>query len=222
MRKAIWLFLLWIGASGAVQGATKSHVIAFGKWLSVNWFTDAGDKSMSLKIRPLYVDGQLKEYTLGQPHEITERLFVVQRAFRMNDNLPGEAVAARWLWEPGGWLVVDRGSGRISAATLPEFDPLLSSASWYRDCVAYCGASDDGKRLDLMVVQLGRRKPLLRKNFRDSESNDTRDPACPAPTWFRHPVRVEFDTGAGQRISFSPRQRVLDFLDRETEEGSSE
>ena len=94
----------------------------------------------------------------GAPHEITERLFVVRRAFRVNDTLPGdEAAAPGWVWQRGGWLLVDRLTGHISAIALPEFDPYYSVASWYRDYAAYCGVSDDGKKLFAIVFQVGRR-----------------------------------------------------------------
>jgi len=41
----------------------------------------AGQKLLDLKVRPLFVDTRLKEYTTGTPHELTDRLFVVRRAF---------------------------------------------------------------------------------------------------------------------------------------------
>ena len=44
-------------------------------------------KLLELKVRPLFVDTRLKEYTTGTPHELTDRLFVVRRAFRVNDTL---------------------------------------------------------------------------------------------------------------------------------------
>ena len=102
-------------------------------------------KSSDLKVRPLIVDTRLKEYTTGTPHELTDRMFVVRRAFRINDALPKES-AARWQWQRGGWLLVDRLTGHVSQLSLPEFDPFYSTASWYRDYVAYCGVSEDGKR----------------------------------------------------------------------------
>jgi hypothetical protein len=33
-------------------------------------------KPSELKVRPLFVDGRLKEYTAGSQHDVTERLFV--------------------------------------------------------------------------------------------------------------------------------------------------
>jgi hypothetical protein len=61
---------------------------------------------LDLKVRGLYLDGRTRESTLGASHEITERLFVVRRAFRVNDTLPGDkATAPGWMWQRGGWLL---------------------------------------------------------------------------------------------------------------------
>jgi hypothetical protein len=105
-------------AAGAVA-VPKPHVIAFGKWTPAKWYA-GGEKPLELKIRGLYVDTRLKEYTTGLAHEVTDRLFVVRRAFRLNDILPTETGAApRWQWERGGWLLVDRLTGRVSQIKLP-------------------------------------------------------------------------------------------------------
>lgn len=116
-----------------------------------------------IKIRALIVDGRVKEYMLSASHEVTERLFVVRRVFRVNEAL-AEETAPRWEWQRGGWLLVDRVTRRISATNPPEFDTLYSVASWYRDYVAYCGVADDGKKTH--AVQLSRRKPCSRKRWR--------------------------------------------------------
>src|ERR1700733_10125413 len=116
--------------------ASKPHVIAFGKWTNVKSSSDLDqNRSEDLKVRPLYVDRRLKEFTFGIPHEVTEEVFVVRRILRMNDTLPQETTT-RWSWQRGGWLVVDRVTGHISQASLPEFDSDASSSSWYRDYVA--------------------------------------------------------------------------------------
>ena len=99
-----------------------------------------------MKVQALIVDGRIKEYVVGSPHEVTERLFVVRRAFRVNDSLADEATA-RWQWQRGGWLLVDRTTGRISAINLPEYDAFYSVASWYRDYVAYCPVRTTKKNL---------------------------------------------------------------------------
>jgi hypothetical protein len=142
--------LVSCGLSAAV---TKPHVITFGKWTSAKWPNETGEKMFDLKVRPLLVDTRVKEYTTGNSHDVTDRLFVVRRVFRIDDALPGEN-ASRWQWQRGGWLLVDRLTGRISQLNLPEFDPFYSTASWYRDYIAYCGVSDDGKKLYAIVARL--------------------------------------------------------------------
>jgi hypothetical protein len=193
----------------------KPHVIAFGKWTAAKWPNATGQKLLDLKVRPLFVDTRLKEYTTGNPHELTDRLFVVRRAFRVNDALPSETSgnsSPRWQWQRGGWLLVDRLTGRVSQLNLPEYDPFYSTASWYRDFVAYCGASEDGKKLYAIVAQVGRRKPILKKDVREPTAADDPDSECPAPAWERSPMRVIFQPDAQQKLVFSIRGRVVDVV----------
>ncbi len=209
--------------AAAVGVAAKVHVIAFGKSTSVQWVAGfgAGEKPLTIKVRALIVDGRVKEYVLGAAHDVTERLFVVRRAFRVNDSLPEESVA-RWQWQRGGWLLVDRVTGRVSAINLPEFDAYYSAASWYRDYVAYCGVADDGKKTYAMVAQLSRRKPVLKKEVSSAgvAEDAAPDSACPAPTWERGPVRVSFEPAGSARQTFAIRGHVVDLVeDAEEEEG---
>jgi hypothetical protein len=191
----------------------KPHVIAFGKWISAKWPNATGQKLLDLKVRPLFVDTRLKEYTTGSPHELTDRLFVVRRAFRVNDALPTESAnATRWQWQRGGWLLVDRATGRVSQLNLPEFDPFYSTASWYRDYIAYCGVSEDGKKLYAVIAQVGRRKPILKKDAGEPAGADDPDSECPPPVWERIPMRVTFQPGDKQKLVFSIRSRVVDIV----------
>lgn len=198
----------------------KPHVLTFGKWTSVKWYVGAVEgKPLDVKIRALYVDTRLKEYTTGAPHEVTDRLFVVRRMFRLNDTLPTESNSApRWVWERGGWLLVDRVTGRVTQISLPEFDPFYSTPSWYRDYVAYCGVSDDGKKLFAMVAQLGRRKPILKRPLGEADGDDTPDSECPAPAWQRQPTRVTFEPEQNQRLTFSVRGHAVDVVVKDAEE----
>ena len=184
--------------------------------------SETDEKPVTIKIRALVVDGRVKEYALGAPHEVTERLFVVRRAFRVNDSLPEES-GPRWQWQRGGWLLVDRVTGRVSPINLPEFDALYSAASWYRDYVAYCGVADDGKKTYAMVAQLSRRKPVLKKQLsNEGVSEDAApDSACPVPIWQRGPVRVSFETVGGSKQTFAIRGHVVDLVNdaEEEEEG---
>jgi hypothetical protein len=118
--------------------APRQHLVAFGKWTTVRVADENKDVITDLKIRLLYVDGITKEFTVGPAHDVTDRTFVVQRMYRLNDSLPQESGAPRWRWQGGGWLLVDRVSGKIQRLTLPELDPDSSSISWFRDYAAYC------------------------------------------------------------------------------------
>jgi len=218
------LFLLFSFLAGTSQAVTKPHVIAFGKWTSVQWFPGIGngmgmgrdeDKPLALKVRALFVDRRLKEYTLGPAHEVTDRLFVVRRAFRVNDSLPEEGASApHWQWQRGGWLLVDRVTGHVSQVNLPEFDASYSAASWYRDYAAYCGVAEDGKKLYAVVAQLGRRKPVLKKLLTGSDVAEDAPPdsACPAPAWQRGPARVMFESVGGGKQTFAIRGHVVDVV----------
>jgi len=96
-------------------GVPKPHVISFGKWTAAKWYAGPQAKAIDVRIRALYVDTRLKEYTTGPSHDVTDRLFVVRRMFRLNDTLPSETTAApKWTWERGGWLLVDRVTGRVT------------------------------------------------------------------------------------------------------------
>ena len=211
-------------------GASKPHVVAFGKPISAKWFVGADESQpMEIKVRGLYIDGRLKEFAIGSPHDVTEHFFVVRRAFHFNDSLPEEGNAApRWRWQRGGWLLVDRASGHISQISLPEFDTYYSASSWYRDYVAYCGVSDDGKKLYAVVAQLGRRKPVLKKPLGDTTESDAEgtspnedlpDSECPAPSWQRQPPRVTF-APKGKTFTYSIRGHDAEVLTANDDEGT--
>jgi hypothetical protein len=140
----------------------------------------------------------------------------------VNDSLPEEA-APRWQWQRGGWLLVDRGTGRVAPLALPEFDAFYSAVSWYRDYAAYCGVSDDGKKTYAIVAQIGRRKPVLKTVLSSGGVAEGAGPdsACAAPSWQRGPVRVSFEAAGSARETFAIRGHVVDLVDdAEEEEGS--
>src|SRR5437773_7903926 len=113
--------------SGTAMAAAKPHVIAFGKSTQVRWLAGADENTpLELRVRALYVDGKLREFTIGSPHEITERLFVVRRAFRVNDSLLDEG-APRWLWQRGGGGPVERVPRRARSSAARR-----DRALWYR------------------------------------------------------------------------------------------
>lgn len=181
--------------------------------MAVQWASGAGSegKPITIKIRALVIDGRVKEYVLGASHEVTDRLFVVRRVFRVNDSLP-EDTTPRWEWQRGGWMLVDRVTGHVSAINLPEYDAFYSAASWYRDYVGYCGVADDGKKTYAMVAQLNRRKPMLKKALAEGVREDAApDSACSAPVWQKAPARVSFEIG-GTKQTFSIRGHVVDVV----------
>jgi hypothetical protein len=87
----VTLCLVW----SECAAVPKPHVITFGKWISAKWPNATGQKLLDLKVRPLFVDTRLKEYTTGIPHELTDRPFLVRRALRVNDALPTESASAK-------------------------------------------------------------------------------------------------------------------------------
>jgi len=109
----------------------KVHIVALGTVRKVPWTPPerAAEPANvvvkpaelpTLKVRPLIVDGRQKEWTTGEAHDVTDRSFTIRRALRLNDTLPGDT-GARWSWQPGPWLLVDRSTGRITALHLPDF-----------------------------------------------------------------------------------------------------
>jgi hypothetical protein len=101
---------------GTSLSAPKVHLVAFGKWSSIRVTEEKEEpKTIDLKMRALLVDGRMKEFTTGVPHDVTDRTLTVQRVYRLNDSLPQDSGAVHWLWQRGGWLLVDR-VGRQSAA----------------------------------------------------------------------------------------------------------
>jgi hypothetical protein len=184
----------------AAAAKPKTHVVSFGKTMAVKLFLGPDEeRSEPLKVRALFVDAKLKEFVTGEMHEVTERLFVVRRAYRLNNNLPqDETKAPNWVWERGGWLLVDRLTGHVS-----QFDPFYSHASWFRDYAAYCGVSDNGEKLSAVVMQLGRKKPVLKRDLGAASQGETPDSDCDAPSWEKKPTRVTFRPKHGEKQAFS-------------------
>lgn len=216
MRTALAVLACLIVFDSLGLAAPKQHVVAFGKWTAIKWSPDDESKPQDVKVRPLFVDARIREFTVGPAHDVTERTFTVQRMFRLNDSLPQEAGPAHWRWERGGWLLVDRVSGKVQQIILPEFAPSLSLVNWFRDYAAYCGVAADGVKVLAIIVQLGKRKALLKKAIGDA---GTQTSICPAPVWQRTPVRVIFQTNAEQKLTFSVKSRAGDVATEDENEG---
>jgi len=204
MRRCIAILQFSLLLSGIAVAASKPKVITFGKPITVKLFLGPSeDRTMDMRVRGLYVDGNLKEFITGENHDITDRLFVTRKAYRLNDNLPEDTKTPHWKWQRGAWLLVDRTNAHITALKLPEFDPFYSSVSWYRDYAAYCGISDNGETLYAIVAQIGRKKPVLRKELGPASQDDNPDADCDAPQWERSPSKVTFLPKKYPKVSYT-------------------
>jgi hypothetical protein len=210
--------------------ASKVHVIAFGKWTTVLYVADSAaepgeNKPLTLRVRALVIDGRIKEFTLGAAHDVTDRIFVIQRAFRVNDNLPQESSSPHWQWQRGGWLLVDRITARVSSLNLPEFDAAFSAVSWYRDYAAYWGVSDDGKQIYAVVAEINRRKPIMKtpgiKLAKDDHEGSAPDCTCAIPEWQRDPARVTFEANQSLKNTYVIRGHASDLLSDDDEEAAN-
>ena len=94
--------------------ASHAPRACFGKWTPAKWYVgEADNKPLDVKIRAFYVDTRMKEFTTRSAQDVSDRLFVVRRMFRLNDTLPEEnSPSPRWVWQWGGWPLVDRVTGR--------------------------------------------------------------------------------------------------------------
>lgn len=211
MRVAVLLVaMLPIGLTAAA--ASKPHVVSLGKATPVKLFAGPAEaKTIDISVRPLYVDSKMKDFTTGEAHDVTDREFVVRRAYRINDALPNDPrKSTKWLWQRGGWLLVDRASGKIALIKLPDFDTFYSEVSWYRDYAAYCGITSNGERVNAVVSEIGGKKPLFRKELGKVSTEDSSDQNCAAPHWDRQPPRVTFLPRGGDKFTVNVSGRFAD------------
>lgn len=166
---------------------------------------DADDKSedtTTLKVRPLIVDDQQREWTMGEIHEVTDRSFAVRRVMRINDSLLADR-EAHWVWQPGPWLLVDRVTGHIAALHLVDFDAAISNVVWFRDYAAYCGIGTTAKGgLFAVVAQLGARRAVVQKQIGPWPQANHFIPVCQPAEWQRMPMRVTMRPTAGEPTTF--------------------
>lgn len=206
--RSLLRILLILFAVVPVWAAPKPHVVVLGKVQAVR--VPAGPdetQTVSINVRPLLVDGKVKEYTTGPAHDVTDRLFVVQRAYRLNDSLSGDtAKQPAWIWQRGGWMLVDRVSGHATQLKLPDFDTGDSEVAWYRDFAAYCGISEKGDRGNAIVWQIGARKAVYRKEL-SGAAGQGGGSACGTPRWERTPPRVTFVPRQGDAFTINVTSR---------------
>lgn len=190
------------------SAAAKTHTVTLGPSRHVSYTppeASAEQKSAAqstLRVRPLFVDGKQKEWTVGEIHDVTDRTFVIRRALRINDSLPAEQ--PRWTWQPGPWLMVDRMTGHVAALHLPAFDPVVSNVVWFRDYAAYCGIATTIRNGGLVgvVAELGARKAIVQKVIGKWPQPQNPLPACATAKWDRSPMRATIQLTGGAPMTF--------------------
>ncbi len=199
--------LLLLALACVPPAQAKVHTVTLGASRRVPYTPpeanpdDKSEEATTLRVRPLMVDGAQKEWTVGDAHDVTDRTFVIRRALHINDSLPSEAV--RWSWQPGPWLMVDRGSGHVTALHLPDFDPDVSQVVWYRDYAAYCGIAAGAKGGVIAVVaELGAHKAAVQKVLAPWPQTSPAHPVCLAASWQRTPMRATLQATGGQPVTF--------------------
>lgn len=200
-----------IGCTSLLAAPRKPHVVFLGAGKRVPYSkigdpAGAAEGENALKVRALLVDSTVKEWTTGDSHDVTDRSFVVRRALRLNDALPGDTPASakeHWVWQRGPWLLVDRISGHITALKLPDYDPAISQVVWFRDYGAYCGITASGKSLYAVVAQLAVRKPVLAKKLIALDPDNRAGVPCSSAVWQREPLSVTFHPAGSNAVSFN-------------------
>lgn len=205
---AALILLLWlIAGAHPLAAAPKPHTVFLGS-AKVVPYSIMGDPAgalpdeKQLRVRPLLVDGKVKEWTNGESHAITDRTFVIRRALRLNDALPGDKTE-HWVWQRGPWIMIDRVKGSVTALHLPDYDPSVSNLVWFRDYAAYCGLTASGKQLYAVVAQVAARKPVVAKKLSAWSPGENHPAACVAAVWQREPLRVTFQPTDAAPMSYS-------------------
>lgn len=205
-QKPVWLLAVALVLPSMAWPAPKAHLVALGAvrrepYSAASDPAGARKDETELKVRPLVVDGKVKEWTTGDTHDVTDRSFAVRRAVRLNDALPTDH-AEQWIWQRGPWLLVDRSTGKVVALRLPDFDPAVSEAVWFRDYAAYCGVNSAGKQLMAVVAQVAARRPLLANKLGAWDAVDHASPVCAPVVWQRVPLKVSFQPTGTTPVSF--------------------
>jgi len=193
----------------AAPKASKVHTVSLGAVRRVPYTqpdatpAEKSDETSAIKVRPLFVDDRQKDWTTGEAHDITDRTFAIRRALHINDALPTDS-APHWIWQPGSWIAVDRVTGHITALHLPDFDPVVSNAVWFRDYAAYCGTANTAKGASLYVVvaQFGARRAVVQKLLSKWPQPNHFIPVCQPAKWDRLPLRVTIQPTGGDPTTY--------------------
>jgi hypothetical protein len=211
LSQALFVALLPLSLYGGARAKPHTVGIGAGKRVPYSITSDPAGASPDEKIlhvRPLIVDDKVKEWTTGEAHDITDRSFVVRRALRLNDALPGDKTE-HWIWQRGPWIMIDRSNGHVTAMKLPDYDPTVSQIVWFRDYAAYCGLNSGGHQLYAVVAQVAARRPILARKIgpwtpTPPSPGTPSTTACAKAIWQRDPLRVSFTpTGAAEPMNFN-------------------
>ena len=211
--QALSIALLLLPLPLLAGGRAKPHTVGIGAGKRVPYSitsdpSGAAPDEKTLRVRPLIVDDKVKDWTTGEVHDITDRSFVVRRALRLNDSLPGDKTE-HWIWQRGPWIMIDRTNGHVTAMKLPDYDPAVSQVVWFRDYAAYCGLTSGGHQLYAVVAQVAARRPILAKKIgpwspTPPAPGAPATPACAKATWQRDPLRVSFSpTSVAEPMNFN-------------------
>ena len=187
--------------------AAKIHTVVLGAVRKVPYtppeatLDNKSEEATTIRVRPLLVDDKPREWTVGDLHEVTDRTFVIRRAFRINDALPGEP--SHWTWQPGPWLQVDRTTGHITPLHLPNFDAQISEVTWFRDYAAYCGLIPTLKGgVVAVVAELGSHKAVAQHVIANWPLDKPIFPVCASAQWQRTPMRATVSLTGGSPVTF--------------------
>ena len=207
LRSAAVPLLLTSSLVPPLANGAKIHVVTLGAVRKVPYtppeatLDQKSEESTTLRIRPLLVDDKPREWTVGYLQYCPEGTFVIRRAFRINDALPGEP--SHWTWQPGPWLQVDRSTGHVIALHLPSFDPQISEVTWFRDYAAYCGLLPTLKGGVVAVgAELGAHKPIAQHTLATWPLDKPAHPICTPAQWQRAPMRATISLTAGSPVTF--------------------
>ena len=162
---------------------------------------------------------------MAPAHDVTDRLFVMRRAFRVNDSLPQESASPpHWQWQRGGWLLVDRITGHISPVNLPEFDVFYSEQVGIATMRPIAVSPKMGRKSMLSLRKSAYVSRCLKKPYRwrergRSETKDASpDSACATPAWQRTPIRVTFEPTGAAKLTFVIHGHIVDLITEEEDE----
>ncbi len=113
--------------------ATKPHVVALGRWTSISLRNeDSGNQATAIKVRPLYVDGRAKEFTIG-PAPRHDRTHFRSAANLSHEQFPAPAARSHAMAMAARRMVARRSGERQSSTVIA---PGIRSRFFHRKLVS--------------------------------------------------------------------------------------